>query len=177
VLQLDAYLTSENAAGLLAAAAGKTRLELEEMLATRFPRTELLALVAAEPSVAPREELVPERSAASAPAVPKALSAPARITPPQRPTPIAQDRYAIQFSTGRSLHDKLQHAQELMGCTDLELVFEAALDSHIEKLEKRKFGAGSKPRKSSPQASANPRHIPTAVKHAVWQRDHGRAHS
>jgi hypothetical protein len=123
VLQLDSYLTSENAAGLLAAAAGKTRLELEEMLATRFPRTELLALVVAEPSVAPRE------SAASAPATPKAVSAPARINPPQRPTPIAQDRYAIQFSTGRSLHDKLRHAQELMGCTDLEQVFDRALDA------------------------------------------------
>jgi 5-methylcytosine-specific restriction endonuclease McrA len=43
----------------------------------------------------------------------------------------------------------------------------------IEKLEKRKFGATSRPRTGTPQASANPRHIPTAVKHAVWRRDRG----
>ena len=49
-----------------------------------------------------------------------------------------------------------------------------ALDALIEKLERRKFAATSRPRQARRRASDDPRHIPAAVKRAVWERDHGR---
>ena len=52
-------------------------------------------------------------------------------------------------------------------------VIDRALDALVRQLEKQKFGATCKPRKSSPRTSVNPRHIPAAVKRAVWQRDRG----
>src|SRR5438093_7100665 len=53
---LAPYLTPENAAELLAAAAHRTKSEIEELLARRFPRSETLGLVAALPSSSPRNQ-------------------------------------------------------------------------------------------------------------------------
>src|SRR6266487_905015 len=50
---LAPYLTPENAAGLLAAAAHRTKSEIEQLLARRFPRSEAFGLVAALPSSSP----------------------------------------------------------------------------------------------------------------------------
>jgi hypothetical protein len=52
-------------------------------------------------------------------------------------------------------------------------VFEHALDALIVQLEKRRFGAASRPGRSPKHSSRNPRHVPAAVKHAVWERDQG----
>jgi len=57
VNQLSAHLTEENAGDLLAAAFHKTKAEIDQMLAERFPRTEWMPLVEAGPLPdAPREE-------------------------------------------------------------------------------------------------------------------------
>ena len=50
VVLLAPYLTQENIDELLAAAAGKTKSEIEELLAQRFPRSETMALVQALPA-------------------------------------------------------------------------------------------------------------------------------
>src|SRR5919198_1446938 len=50
VCLLAPYLTSENAHELLDAATHKTKSELEELLAQRFPRSEVLPMVTAIPS-------------------------------------------------------------------------------------------------------------------------------
>src|SRR3989449_7180187 len=49
VIVLAPHLTPENADELLAAAAHKTRAEIEQLLAERFPRPDLLAAVQAIP--------------------------------------------------------------------------------------------------------------------------------
>src|SRR6266705_2093135 len=53
---LAPYLTPENAGELLAAAALKTKSEIEELLARRFPRSESLGLVAALPASSPARD-------------------------------------------------------------------------------------------------------------------------
>jgi hypothetical protein len=58
VLLLGPYLNPANADELLAAAAGRTKSEIEEWLARRFPRSELLPLVTALPV---ESQLAPER--------------------------------------------------------------------------------------------------------------------
>ena len=49
-----------------------------------------------------------------------------------------------------------------------------ALKSLVRDLERRKFAATSRPRQAPGRASDDPRHIPAAVKRAVWERDLGR---
>jgi len=56
VILLTPYLSRANAAGLLKAAVHKSRSEIEELLARRFPRTELLPMVEALPGQAPRPD-------------------------------------------------------------------------------------------------------------------------
>jgi len=80
----------------------------------------------------------------------------------------------------RGANDKLQYAQALLGhqlpSSDIERVFERALDALIPQLEKRKFAATEKPRPSRrPQRAAEgARYVPASVKRRVWQRDGGR---
>jgi 5-methylcytosine-specific restriction endonuclease McrA len=53
--------------------------------------------------------------------------------------------------------------------SDIGEVFERSMDALIEKQEKQKFAATSRP--GRPRSSANPRHIPALVKRTVWERD------
>ena len=191
ILLLRPYLSVANAAELLRLAEWKRNAEIEQLIAERFPRTELLPLVSAAPAESPERDvqlaarlvggtpaadLVPAVGPANATPVlcgrdvPASFAAPA---PPPRVTPIAADRVGWQFSSSRALRDKYRRAQELMNCTDIEQVLGAALDLLNEKLGKTKCGATSRPRTGPAPKSQNPRHIPRAVKRAVWKRDQG----
>jgi hypothetical protein len=92
--------------------------------------------------------------------------------------PLAPGSFALQCTIGQSTHDKLRYAQALLGHQlpggDLAQVLDRALDVLIEQLERRKFAATRRPRPMSRRFSAHPRHIPSQVKRAVWERDGGR---
>ena len=175
VLLLAPHLTTVNADELLCAATGKRKAEIEEWLARRFPRSELLPLVQGLPAALHADEqLAPERVGRH-----PGLSAPARIeAPAPRPlTPVAPERYALQLTIGQGTHDKLRHAQALLShqvpSGEVAEVLDRALDALIARLERRKFAATTRPSRRPRRASANPRHIPAEVKRAVWQRDGG----
>jgi len=72
----------------------------------------------------------------------------------------------------------LRRAQELLRHRipngDLNEIFDQALDLLVRDLEKKKFAATDRPRRDGPATSVASRHIPAAVKRAVWQRDQGR---
>ena len=177
---LAPYLTPENADDLLRAAAHKTKAEIEELLARRFPRSEAMGLVTVLPAP-PREDAQLAPAQAEGPG-PEALGAPAcQLAPGQVGTratlaPVAPERYLLEVTVGRDAHDKLQYARDLLGhqltSGDLARVLDRALDALIEKLERRKFAATARPRRSG-RPSAQPRHIPAPVKRAVWERDGG----
>ncbi|MHB8878864.1 MAG: HNH endonuclease, partial [Myxococcaceae bacterium] len=63
---------------------------------------------------------------------------------------------------------------------DLATIIDQALDLLIAKVKKERFGIGAKPRNQprAPQSGSRPptpsRHIPDAVKRAVYERDGGR---
>jgi len=61
VLLLAPYLTVENADGLLGAASGKGKSDLEQIIAERFPRSEMLALLQPMPGQSGEPKLAPER--------------------------------------------------------------------------------------------------------------------
>jgi hypothetical protein len=174
---LAPHLTAENHRELLAEAAGKTKREIEE----------LVARVAPQPAVAPTIRKLPER-AAPAPAKPLALAldaAPARPAAREdhRPAiaPLAEQTYRVQFTASRELRDKLRQAQDLLRHRvpdgDLACIFEKALDLLIEQVKKERFAVGRKPRQQSALAApeeASSRHIPDGIKRKVYERDGGR---
>ena len=103
---LAPHLTAENHRELLAEAAGKTKSEIQELVARLAP----------QPPVAPTIRKLPERPAAVS-AEPRALRLdPAPASPPRenhRPAvaPLAEETYKVQFTAGRELRDKLRQAQ------------------------------------------------------------------
>jgi hypothetical protein len=111
---------------------------------------------------------------------------------------LAPERYRVQFTIGQETHDKLRRVQALLRREvpngDAGVIFERALDLLLEKVEKAKLGVPAKA--TSRRAPARPgggayetrirfetdkgarerppsRHIPNAVKRAVWTRDRG----
>jgi 5-methylcytosine-specific restriction endonuclease McrA len=92
-------------------------------------------------------------------------------------SPLSPERFALELTMRQSMHDKLRYAQALLGhqvpSGDIAQVFELGLDELIDKLERRKFAATSRPRRRPRHPSANPRHIPAEVKRTVWERDGG----
>jgi len=189
VVLLGPHLGPDNADELLAAATHRTRAEIEQLIARRFPRPDLPArLESIAPALGPTStpELSPgtvESAAQVSPGTVAELTltgtgAIENAAAHARVKPLSAERFALQLTIGKETHDKLRHVQSLLShCLpsgDLEQVLDRALDALESQLEKRKFGATAKPRARSHRPSANPRHIPAAVKRAVWERDGGR---
>jgi 5-methylcytosine-specific restriction endonuclease McrA len=180
VVLLAPHLTAANAEELLAAATGTRKAEIEEWLAQRFPRSELLPLVQALPAAAPPpdDQLAPGQVGSHGPG--EGQLAPGRVetsAPRPRVAPVAPERYALQLTIGKGTHDKLRYAQALLShqipAGEVAEVLDRALDALIRQLERRKFADTSRPRPRPRRSSANPRHIPAEVKRAVWARDGG----
>jgi hypothetical protein len=91
-------------------------------------------------------------------------------------TPLAPERYKVQFTASTEMYVKLRYAQDLLKhivpTGDLAVVFDRALSALIEQLEKQKCAATSRPRNARTSASGS-RHIPAAVRREVWRRDQG----
>ena len=110
-------------------------------------------------------------------AAPPIVATPAQA-PAMRPrvAPLSAEHYALQLTLERSTVELLRRAQDLLGHRDpggdIGQVLHEALALYVGQLEQRKFAATSQPRRA--RASQNPRHIPAAVKRAVWERDGGR---
>ena len=82
-----------------------------------------------------------------------------------------------QFTVSKETHDKLRRVQDLMRHTipdgDPSAIFDRALTVLLSELERRKLAAATRPR-AAEAASTVSRHVPAAVKRAVWTRDGGR---
>jgi hypothetical protein len=184
---LAPHLARETADELLAAAAGKTKSEIAELVAQRFPCPEVPPRVQplgpplvidqhASGQVETRiEPLNPEIAQA-----PTAQHAPGHVevnTARPRVKPLGPERYVLQVTIGRETHEKLRHAQALLGhqipTGDLAQVLDRVLDLAIGRLERQKFAAAQRPRLGRRRTSANGRYIPAHVKRAVWERDGG----
>jgi 5-methylcytosine-specific restriction endonuclease McrA len=192
---LAPHLTTGNARELIASAARKTKSEVEQLIAERFPRTELMPMVDALPAQSREsgDELAPgqveSRGSEGAELAPGQVEsrgservelAPGQVgnsAPRWKITPIAHRRYALHVVVGQEAIEKLRHAQALLGhqlpSGDVAPILEAALDALVRELEKRKFAATERPQRAQ-RPSTSRRHIPTRVRRAVWERDGGR---
>ncbi|HYM79853.1 MAG TPA: hypothetical protein VEY91_00410 [Candidatus Limnocylindria bacterium] len=181
VVMLTPHLTAENADELMTAAAHKTKSELEQLLAQRFSQPELAAQVQAisnPPSPAlPIPQLAPGPVEARIHQLaPKQVESPA---PRPKVSPLAPQRFALQLTIDQSTYDMLQYAQALLShqipAGEIATVLKHALVALVEKLEKRKFAATTRPHPTQRRLSAGRRHIPADVKRTVWQRVGGGA--
>lgn len=195
---LAPHLTADNHDELLAAASHRSKREVEQLLARHFPRPAIPSSVRKLPAARPRPALpiaplVPSTAslaAAGAPSDARALVRPSpasaplaapAVPPPSahRPavTPLAPDRYEIRFTASEKTYEKLRIAQDLLRHAipsgDTGEIVDRALTALLEDLARRKFASTERPRASRP-ATDGSRHIPAAVKRAVWLRDGGR---
>ena len=173
IVMLTGYLTPDNADSLLAAAAGRTRAGIEQLIAARFPQPDLPTLVGPVEAVVSPSGVSAGTVGTSEPAT-SAVS-PVPVVPP-KVAPLAPERFALQCTVSSDTHAKLRYAQELLGHAvpngDLAQVLDRALDALIAKLERDKFARTDRPRPC--RRSDDARHVPASVKRAVWQRDGGR---
>jgi hypothetical protein len=197
VLMLASHLTSGNGDDLLAAATHKTRFELQQLLAERFPKPDLperLQVVTTVPVAAPSVAFAPIGSGSNSVTIPEQSDpggveasarghalplAPERVEAPAprgRVTSLAPERFAFQCTLDRETHDLLQEVRALMGhevpSGEIALVLKGALKIAKAQLEKRKFAATDRPGHS--RGCTSTRRIPAAVKRAVRERDGGR---
>ena len=173
---LAPHLTTENHREVLAQAAGKTKREIDELVARLAP----------QPAVAPTVRKLPEHSLrASAEPLALALHS-APVAQPSRQdyrpavAPLTEETFKVQFTASRALRDKLRQAQDLLRHRvpdgDLASIFDRALDLLIDHVKKERFASGRKPRQPSREPAQEPssRHIPDAIKRTVYERDAGR---
>jgi hypothetical protein len=157
-------------------------------LPTRTPASGAAAAQALLPDNASEAPRSPDAHAADNPLslTPTSPSTVAPSPPARRAavTPLAPERYKVQFTASAALHAKLRQAQALLRHQipdgDLEQVLDRALDALLAQLRKQKLAETTRPRAPRPQPSRtepggpHSRHIPAAVKRTVWERDRGR---
>jgi len=196
VILLAPHLTAANHAQLLAQAVHRSKREVDELVAARFPASDVPARMRKLPG--PRASArvpTPSLPVHGAPPVPGPTVAPLPpplAAPPARPAarppappavvaPLTADRYKIQLTVDRTTRDKLRAAQDLLRHRvpdgDLAKVLDRALDALLRDLRRARFAATPQPRASAPVAAApsagapTSRHIPAAIRRAVVARD------
>jgi 5-methylcytosine-specific restriction endonuclease McrA len=202
VCLLAPLLTDDNHQRLLEAARHKRKREVELLVVETRPQPAVPSAIRRLPRSARDESVPPTRAAGSevglpgiagesgdAPLTLDVPSPPApqvAALPPPRPAivqPLAPERYRVQFTMSREMHDTFRRVQELMRHRvpdgDPAVIFDRALTLLRDHLERQKCAAAAKPRddREQPNAtgrSARTRHVPAAVRREVWARDEGR---
>jgi hypothetical protein len=179
IVLLQDALTEATYQELVEAAAGKTKAEVQALLAKRSPRPDVPAAI----TPISMQPAIPTLDVARVPA-PAAASAPQLV-------PLSPTRHKVQFTANDELRKKLERAQDLMRHAnadgDLALVVERAMDLLLEKLEKQRLGKISRPRRpledgdregermadeaKADKVVAKPASVSRATRRAVFERD------
>jgi hypothetical protein len=181
---LSSHLTVDNQEELLAAATGKSKRQVEELLVRYFPRPDVPASIRKLPTA----KAVPALSEATLPALSDAPVAPVAGLPSPGASPpapsvrrpvvsaLAPDRYEIRFTGSAQTREKLRLAQDLLRHAiptgDLAEVIDRALTALLEDLARKKFAATERPPASRGTAPGS-RDIAAKVRRTVGLRDRG----
>jgi len=182
------HLSEDNADALLDEASGKSKRAIEELVARHAPKPDVADSIRKLPQ---RRAVEPAPAGQVSPLLPasppstEASTASAQLPPAARPAkpavvcPLSPQRYQVQLTASRQLKDKIEKAKALLRhqvpSGDLSTILDRALSALIEKVEKERFGVGRKPRSTTlSQGRAKSRHVPDAIKRAVYERDQGR---
>ena len=108
---------------------------------------------------------------------PPVVTPPIRMAPQPMETPLAPERYKLQFTISRATYEKLRRVQALgrhvIPSGDPAAIFDRALTLLLQDLERRRCAAVTSPRAARDTVGSS-RHIPASVKREVWRRDDGR---
>jgi 5-methylcytosine-specific restriction endonuclease McrA len=184
VCLLAAHLTDDNHRDVLGAAIHKTKREVEQQVAGLAPRPPVPSVIRRLPAsntAAIMVERPSDRSDASLPRAPLSIgTGPAAVQrrhnlPVVRP--LAPERYKMQITITQDTHDKLRRAQDLLRHVlpngDPAAIFDRALTRLLHELERKKLAHVDRPRREAPSTNVRGRHVPAAVRRAVWARDAG----
>jgi hypothetical protein len=150
---LAPHLTRKNQEELFSAASGKSKRQVQELLAGRYPKADVASSVRKLPS--------------------------SMVAPVPRPVvqPLSPNRYRVTFTADAEMCEKLELAQDLLRHAvpggDVAQVFARALDALVDALVKQKVAVTSRPATSRGQADDS-RNIPAEVKRGAFIRDRGR---
>ena len=197
---LSPWLERKNAADWLALAAGKSRRELEALVAARYPQAPQPDAVRNYPfhplvvSVVPPEAF--EIRSAGLPAEAAAVPAPSRLEEGwQQLTPVSLGRIRVGFDAAAVIAPLLERVRQLLRHKypegRLEDLVREALEDYLDRKDpqrRQELKAAKAARAAEPPASGNEarsgerflralttgRYIPAKVKSAVWARDDGR---
>jgi hypothetical protein len=186
---LAPHLTQSNHETVLAEASGKSKREVEGLVARLAPRPDVVSAVRKLPTPAPPAEPPAAREEPNSPRgelpgpvaqAPVVTVAPVVTTSSTRRAVVealAPARYALHVTLGQEAHDDLRRLQDLL-CLEVpngdpaEIV-QRALALLRQNVEKRKCAATDRPRKSR-GAAPHSRHVEAAVERAVRARDGNR---
>lgn len=159
------HLTPENYEALVDAAAGKSKREVEELIAARFPQPDAPSRIRKLPTKRPSVDVrAHKRAKAGVPQPP----------PPQaRIKPLSETRFKIEFTVSVEFREKLARISDLMRHQnlggDITLVFDRALDALLDELERKRLGKTARPQEKPRSAKFG--HVTRAVRRAVFARD------
>ena len=193
VRMLSPHLTDENWQTVLARAGGRSRRDIEALVAELAPRPDVPSSVRKLPNIAPAVPTAPvpaiQAAAIAIPVPPASLPAVPPPLTPRRPIieATSPQRYRVQFTIGEESHDKLRRLQTLLRREipdgDPAAIVDRALTLLLEKVERKKLAAAAKPRPARPirpgtdtealRTIPNSREIPSDVRGEAWRRDGG----
>jgi hypothetical protein len=202
IRQLAPHLTWANHADLLDSASHLRKSEVEELIASRFPRPDIEPSMRNIPGTRTTSSSVdsPGVSGASppvsSPAVPgtsrPALS-PGWFQTPEAPrqassqvaasvsgtvAPLSPGRYEIRFTVNEAMREKVRRAQDLLRHATptgaLAEIFERAVNLLLEDLARKKLAEVRAATSTSRPVTQGSRHIPAHVRRSAWARDAGR---
>jgi len=176
---LAPHLNTANASELFDASRGKTRRQVEELLAARFPRPDFREQIRRLPArtLGPTNVAQQASSAAAETAPPAAVSGPIGLTPAEvkndppvaPPTPIAAsrphrefeplatERFGVRFTADADLRDLIERARALashrLPKADLASLIKLMAQTFVPQEEKRRFGVRARSRKFTTRAS------------------------
>ncbi|MBK7582331.1 MAG: HNH endonuclease [Myxococcales bacterium] len=164
---LSRHLTEDNVEQLLAEARGKSKRQLEELIARWSPQPDVpttLTTMAPEPA---QTELSTVSGAGNSVPAPRPSMHRARLEP------LSPTTVRLELTARVELRDKLEQARNLLShevpSGDLATLLELGLDLLIAAAIQRRSGAG-KPRKRR-ETKPGSRHVPVDVQRAVRERD------
>ena len=162
---LAPHLTAENHTRVLESARGRTKAEVEEIVARLAPRPDVPVSI----RKAPAQQPVSAQS--GLPAAP-----PLPSPPPPAATPLSPSRYKLQVTIEGDTLEKLRLAQDMLRHAipsgDEAAILDRALTALLVQLARKKFAATARPRPSRPGTPGS-RYVPAQVKRTVWLRDRG----